>query len=209
MNILAIGAHFDDVELGCSGTLASHVAKGDQVLIYVATNSGYTNYLQETIRNPEEALQEGKAAANIIGASNLICGNFPTNDLVFGDTLMQSLLKVIEENSIDCIYTHWIGDMHHDHQSLGKASVSAGRHIPRLLMYRSNYYDTPHSFRGNYYVDISNHIETKKQAIIAHESEYKRVGEKWLNFFLNQNQNDGQKIGVLYAEAFEVVKYLA
>jgi len=37
MNILAIGAHFDDVELGCGGSIAKHSIKGDKVYIYVAT----------------------------------------------------------------------------------------------------------------------------------------------------------------------------
>jgi len=43
---------------------------------------------------------------------------------------------------------------------------------------------------------------------MAHESEYKRIGEKWLRFFVDQNRNDGQRIGVDFAEVFEVVKFL-
>ena len=41
MNILAIGAHFDDVELGCSGTLAKRIAEGDKVYVYTATVSDF------------------------------------------------------------------------------------------------------------------------------------------------------------------------
>ncbi len=41
MNILAIGAHFDDIELGCGGALAKHVVAGDRVFAYVATRSGF------------------------------------------------------------------------------------------------------------------------------------------------------------------------
>ena len=45
MNVLAIGAHFDDIELGCGGTLAGHVRRGDNVYAYVATVSGLTSTL--------------------------------------------------------------------------------------------------------------------------------------------------------------------
>ena len=209
MKVLAIGAHFDDVELGCGGTLARHVESGDEMMIFVATDSGYSNYAQKVIRRPEVALAEGRRAAKILGASDLVCGNFPTNGLVLNDDVVCAILKIVEERRIDLIYTHWTGDMHADHRVVGQASITAGRHVPRLLMYRSNYYDTDSVFRGNFYSDISTTVETKKTAIRAHESEYSRVGEKWMTFFLNQNRNDGIRIGVEYAEVFEVVKYLA
>ena len=41
--ILAIGAHFDDIELGCGGTLAKHARAGDNVYAYVATLSGFSD----------------------------------------------------------------------------------------------------------------------------------------------------------------------
>ncbi len=208
MKILAIGAHFDDVELACGGTIARHARSGDEVIIYVVTNSGYTGYSHEVIRKAETAYAEGEKASRILGASAMICGGFPTNDLRFDDRLVCSIIKIVEEEAIDMIYTHWVDDIHMDHQNVARATLTAGRHVPRMFMYRSNYYDTNKFFRGNFYVDITETIEVKKQAIKAHESEYKRIGEKWLRFFLNQNQNDGQKIGVEYAECFEVVKYL-
>lgn len=209
MRILAIGAHFDDVELGCGGTLARHVKNGDDLFIFVATNSGYSNHAREVIRRPEIALEEGHKAAAILGARELVCGDYPTNNLPLNDDLVCSILKIVEEHKIDTIYTHWTGDMHLDHRNVGRASITAGRHAPRLLMYRSNYYDTDTQFRGNFYSDITSTVEIKANAIRAHESEFKRVGETWMTFFMNQNRNDGIKIGVQYAEVFEVVKYLA
>jgi LmbE family N-acetylglucosaminyl deacetylase len=208
MRILAIGAHFDDVELGCGGTLARHVQKGDELYIFVATNSGYSNHAQKVIRKPEIALEEGKKAASILGAIEMFCGDYPTNYLELSDPLVCSILKIVEEKKIEMIYTHWTGDMHLDHRAVGRASITAGRHVPRMLMYRSNYYDTDTQFRGNFYSDISSTVDIKAEAIRAHESEYKRVGETWMTFFMNQNRNDGIKLGVQYAEVFEVVKYL-
>ena len=74
-------------------------------------------------------------------------------------------------------------------------------------MYRSNWYHTTFEFRGNFYVDISDFIEIKIKAVKAHENEYKKFGERWIEFFVNENRNAGQKIGCEYAEAFEIVKY--
>lgn len=207
MNILAIGAHFDDVELGCGGTIAKHTRQGDAVWIFVATNSGYSNYARTVLRRKEVAYEEGQTAAKILGGT-LICGNYETHYVEYNDDLMLSIVKIIEENRIDMVYTHWIHDIHRDHFIVGRASLSAARRVPRVLMYRSNYYDTYEAFAGNFYVDISATFDIKVEAIRAHQSEMSRVGEKWINFFRNQNQNDGQKIGVDYAEAFAAIRYV-
>jgi LmbE family N-acetylglucosaminyl deacetylase len=208
MRILALGAHFDDIELGCGGALARHVRNGDEVFIHVLTNSGYTNYAQQVIRSPEAALGEGKRAAEILGAKELTCADYPTNNLQFGEDLVVNIRRRIDETRADLIYTHWTGDMHLDHRAVGRASITAGRHVPRMFMYRSNYYDTDAVFRGCFYVDVTDTIKIKREAVMAHESEFQRVGEKWLEFFMNQHRNDGQKIGVQFAECFELIKYL-
>ena len=54
MNILAIGAHFDDVELGCGGALARHAVQGDNVYVYVATVSGFSNHQKEIVRKRDK-----------------------------------------------------------------------------------------------------------------------------------------------------------
>ena len=75
-------------------------------------------------------------------------------------------------------------------------------------MYRSNWYHSTLEFRGNFYVDITQWREIKEQAIRAHVTEVDRTGEKWISFFRNEAENAGQRIGVKYAEVFEVVKWL-
>lgn len=207
LNVLAIGAHFDDVELGCGGSIAKHAKNGDQVFIYVATLSGYSNYANEQIRGDELARMEGREAAEILGGE-LICGEFETLKLEFTDDLNIELLKIIEEKGIDQIYCHWVGDIHHDHVALARASLHSGRHVNRILMYRSNWYQSPIEFKGNFYIDISETWNIKESAIMAHKSEYNRVGAKWIDFFRNEAENAGQRIGVKYAEIFEIVKWL-
>ncbi len=208
MNVLAIGAHFDDVELGCSGALAKHVKNGDQVYIFVATDSAYSNAEGRVIRSEEEALREGKAAAAIIGAE-LLCGSSKTLFLEYGEQVNVEILRIIEEKHIDLIYTHWLDDVHHDHYNLARATLHVSKHVPRILMYCSNWYPSPRPFTKNFYVDITDTWETKERAIRAHESEMGRVGDTWINYFKHEAENNGLVNGVKYAEAFEVVKWLA
>lgn len=208
MNILAIGAHFDDVELGCGGALAKHAQNGDNVYVYVATVSGFTNQYNQTIRSSEIALGEAQLAMQILGVRELICGKFKTLAVEFVDDLNIEILKIVQEKKIDKVYAHWIGDIHHDHQAVAKASLHSCRHVPRLLMYRSNWYHSTMEFRGNFYIDITRQWDVKERAIQAHVSEMDRTSSKWIGFFKNEAENAGQRIGVNYAEVFEVVKWL-
>lgn len=207
MNVLAIGAHFDDIELGCGGTLIKHAKNGDKVHIYVLTDSEYGNYDGTLIRGKDTALKEGKAAAKIIGG-DLKMGPFKTKQVVYGVELIEYLNEVIDSNKIDLVYTHWSHDMHQDHNAIGKATINAARHVPRVLMYRSNWYTTDELFNKRFYSDISAELKKKIEAIKSHKSEYKRRGDQWIDFVVNQNRNDGTEIGVEYAESFEVVKWL-
>ncbi|MCP4351313.1 MAG: hypothetical protein GY795_38095 [Desulfobacterales bacterium] len=207
MNVLGVGAHYDDIELGCSGTLIKHVQKKDNVTIMVITDSAYKNPEGKKIRDAEVALREGRQAAEIIGAE-LICLNYETFMVPFDETLSKTITNYIEKLEIDIIYSHWIYDLHRDHQYAGKSALMAGRHVPRFLMYRSNYYDTEQQFRGNFYSDISDVMDKKMEAIKVHKSELDRVKYNWIDFFTKQHENDGQRIGVKYAECFEIVRYL-
>lgn len=207
MNVLATGAHFDDVELGCGGTLAAHVRRGDNVWVFVATHSGYANPSGKTIRPAPVALEEGRRGADILGV-NLITGKNETNTLQFSNDLVCEVLVLIEEYAIDTIYTHWTGDAHQDHYALGRASIAAGKHVPRVLMYRSNNYDSTETFAGTFYVDVSHTADTKRRAIEAHQSELSRVGGKWLDMFMARGELIGSQLGVAHAEAFQVVKYM-
>jgi LmbE family N-acetylglucosaminyl deacetylase len=144
----------------------------------------------------------------VLGVTELICGNFNTLEVEFVDSLNVQILRIVEEQKIDKVYTHWNGDIHHDHQAVARASLHSCRHVSCLLMYRSNWYHSTQDFRGNFYMDITPYWANKENAIRAHESEMERTGSRWINFFRNEAENAGQRIGVQYAEVFEVVKWL-
>lgn len=206
MNILAIGAHFDDLELGCGGALAQHCRKGDNVTGFIATNSGFSNMEGALLRESETALQEAVTASSVIGY-NLIWGEIPTFYLEYGEQIHCRLLKLIEEKQIDTIYTHWVHDVHHDHRNLALATLHAARHVNRILMYRSNWYVSEKEFCENFFIDITETWAVKENAIRAYKSEMDRTGEAWLTYFKQEAANNGSKIGTQYAEAFQVVRW--
>ncbi len=206
MNVLGIGAHYDDLELGCSGSLINHVNKGDKVTMLVVTDSSYKDYNGSLIRAADVAHKEGLEAAKIIGAE-LVCLRYKTFEVPFNEELTRKIIHQIEERKVDIIYSHWIYDLHRDHQFAAKCALMAGRHVPRFLMYQSNYYDTEQQFHGNFYSDISEVMNKKIEVIKTNKSELERVKYEWLDFFKKQNKNDGQRIGVEYAERFEAVRY--
>jgi LmbE family N-acetylglucosaminyl deacetylase len=177
------------------------------VFAYVATLSGFANQDNHPVRSNETALLEGRKAMDILGVQ-LVCGSFNTLAVEFNDQLNVEILRIVKDQKIERVYTHWAGDIHHDHQAVARASLHSCRHVPRLLMYRSNWYHSNLEFKGNFYLDISAYLDRKMDAVRAHASEMERTHEKWIQFFRNEAENAGQKIGVQYAEVFEVVKWL-
>jgi len=144
----------------------------------------------------------------MLGADELICGAFKTLEIEFNDALNVEILHLVQNKKIDLVYTHWTGDIHHDHQAVAKASLHSCRHVPRLLMYRSNWYHSPVDFRGTFFVDITEHWSAKEGAIRAHRSDIERTHERWIAFFRNEAESAGQRVGVALAEVFELVKWI-
>lgn len=205
--VMAIGAHFDDIELGCGGALCLHHELGDTTFMYVLTDSEYTHWTGTTERTAGVALGEGRAAAAVLGA-RLVEGGLPTKELRYDHELIERIEEVLVRHRIDVVYTHWDADVHQDHSAIGRATLNAARHIPSLLMYRSNWYFGTVPFKGNHFVDITPYIDRKERAIRCHATEVAKRGEGWIRFFRNENANSGQRMGIPYAEELLAVKFL-
>jgi N-acetylglucosamine malate deacetylase 1 len=208
MKILAIGAHFDDVELGCGGSLLAWSDQGCDLTIFVAARSGYSDPLGNVIRSDRIARDEGLQAAQLLGA-RIIEGDFPHFEVDFTEALTGMLLRAKSEVQPDLVLTHWSGDVHHDHRSLGLATLHCFRHTPRVLLYRSNWYDGTSSFNARFFVDISGTLERKLQLVSCFVSENDRTTGRWMKYVKAQAVMHGLRAGVAYAEAFQVVRWLA
>lgn len=205
MKILAIGAHFDDVELGCGGTLLKHQENGDEIYILVVTDSAYASESKKFRRTSTEARREGKRSAKYLNAQ-LICCNKKAISLVPTEKLVLEIEAIINKIKPDVVYTHQSNDSHADHAAVGYISMRACRKCDKVLQYRSNWYIMDNCQDDNYYVDISNFINDKAKILNFFKSEMKFVNGSWIDFVKKQNSASGAKVNVAYAETFHLVK---
>jgi len=137
----------------------------------------------------------------------LITENFPTFGLEFSEPLNCKLLNVLKQVNPELVLTHWSGDAHHDHRALALASIHTCRHVPKLLTYASNWYESDQQFNPRFFIDISQTLEEKVKLIEIYYSENTRTKGRWLDFVRLQARLMGLKSGVQYAEGFEVIRW--
>jgi len=210
INVLAVGAHADDIEIGCGGTIARHSEKGDNVYILVMTKSFYTNYDGTVLRTKDEGDVEETEGAKILGGK-LINLEFDTKEVPFSKNSIEALNEIIDKFNIDIIYTHWYHDTHQDHMRTTQSVLSAGRYVQNILMYEPEYPAGRSylGFRNQYYVDISSTFDVKMKALLQHKSQIDKYGsERFLNAIEARAMHRGYEINSKYAECFEVVRLL-
>ena len=206
--VLIVVAHPDDEVLGCGGTIAKLVDQNCRVKVIFLSDGESSRLNKKSLKKNTYRRNCAIKAMKVLGIKKLYSGKFKTLKVEFNEELNVEILKIIEKHKIDLIYGHWVGDVHHDHQAVGKSTLHSARHVKNILLYRSNWYDSSLNFNGNFYIDISKTWEIKKRSIEMHKSEMERTGKKWIKFFHNEAINAGQKINVKYAEVFEVVKFV-
>ena len=208
-NILAVGAHADDVEIGCGGTVALHVKNGDSVVILLMAESSYTYYDGRILRTREEGKNEEENAAKVLGAKLINLG-FETKEVPYSRVSVEAINEVIDKYEIDIIYTHWYHDSHQDHRRTTQAVLSAGRYVKNVLMYEPEY-PAGRSYAGfhnQYYVGIASTFELKMEALKRHKSQVKKYGNDLLGAVEARARHRGYEIGNKYAECFEVLRLL-
>ena len=210
-NILAIGAHPDDVELGCGGTLIKHIKNGNNVTILHMTNTGVKNIITgQVLRTSEQSKSEAKEAARIIGA-NVVQLFYEDQKVPFNIESIVAIEKYLIDLNIDTIFTHWGGDSHQDHINTLKSTLAAGRNVDNIFLYEQ----VPMPRVGNifpninFYVDISNFFELKMKACLAHKSQMtEKYKDKVIDGTRALAQYRGAQSDCKYAEAFECVKVI-
>lgn len=221
MRVLAIGAHPDDVEWLCSGTLALYAARGDQVTIAVATNgdvgSGEPNADRADVARVRHA--EAQASADIIGASLTWMGH--PDEFLFNDReCRERFIDTIREARPEVMFIHSETDYHPDHRVAGQ--VARDCRIPvsvPLVMSKFPPTKIPtvfvmdtvlgRHFEPEIFVDVSSVIDTKKAMLAAHVSQaawLKHVfGTEITDNMIIQGRFRGAQSGCEYAEGFRLL----
>ncbi len=128
VNVLAIGAHPDDIELGCSATLARLIKQGCSVFLLVLS-------MGEASGDPGIREGECRRSAELLGAERIFFGGLEDTRIGDGIETIRVIDEVIGEVDADIIYTHSAKDTHQDHRKAAYASLSAGRRVKKIFMY--------------------------------------------------------------------------
>lgn len=207
-NVLIIGAHYDDAELGAGGTAAKLVAKGCNVYKITLTDNE-TDFKQMGIKvKSESSVEQSAAACKILGVKEITeFKPAPCNQLEYGTEMMQQIESYIYKLDIDTVIMHFRDDMNHDHIEAHKLCLTAARHCKNILEYQSNIYTISETFYPTYFVDITDFIEKKKAALNSYGTEHNRFGKLFetniaRNFVWGGSNHTG------YAEGFNIIKLL-
>lgn len=207
MNILAIGAHWDDIELGCGLTLKKLREKGHNIFSVVVCSSQYGKDENEGMKE-SEALEYGLKSFELIGADYIPTDKEPNSKLVYNKKIMQILEGIVNTKKIDAVFTHWFGDLNTDHKATWEISRTAFRNVKNFLMYQSNSYsDNVNIFTPNLFFSFNQESYLFKEKILSqYVSEWTRREIRWKREIFERERYWGHISGNDYAEGFQIGK---
>lgn len=209
MKILAVGAHLDDIEIACGGTLAKAIYGGHQVKALILSKSGYTNKLGMVQRTDDDAVREGIDALGVLGITDIEIKDFAAKDIPFCSDVVNAIEIPMSEFDPDIIFTHHPFDTHQAHAGVSQATIAAARRRNSILFYEPI---TPSgrsyvAFKPQLYVDIDAQIDAKINSLRKHATEYEKFGgESWVEGVYSRCGFRGYEIGKRFAEAFEILR---
>lgn len=181
MKILINVPHPDDEVLGCVGTISKNFKLGNEIYVCIITEAYTPDWSEEFIKNRQIEIEECK---KILGIKKYFFLKYPTVKI---DTFPQKdlntrLAKIINEIMSDVLYIPFKGDLNKDHRLIFEASLVASRlinhKIKRILSYEilseTDWGSAIEPFFPNVYVDISDTIDLKINAMKAYKSELKQ-----------------------------------
>lgn len=228
IDILAIGAHPDDVELGCSATLAKEISTGKKVGILDLTRGELGTRGSAEIRD-----QEATDAAEVLGAKFRHNLEFSDGFLVNNAASQLEIIKILRKYQPDIVLCNAIDDRHIDH---GKASklvsdacflsglrkietIFEGNHQEAWRPKHVYHYIQWKNIEPDFVVDVTGFMEKKMESVRAYKSQFHDPESKEpitpitsTNFMdsLSYRARDlGRLIGVDYGEGFTVERYVA
>lgn len=164
---MAIGAHPDDIELGCGATLAKLAAEGTGVRVIVLSAGG------QGAGDDADRCAETRSALSVLGINDVVQFNFPDTDLA------GSLTEIIRELEIQNedfgpvrLYTMFGEDRHQDHRAVYQASMVAFRDTPQVFGY-----ETPSSFPNfmpTVFEQVEAYLDRKIECLALHRSQQHR-----------------------------------
>ncbi len=200
VNILAIGPHPDDIEIGCGATLTKYAAKGHNVFLFIATDGSAGG-------DPVQRRREQEDSGQIIGAKAIFWGEYEDTRIEIHKEAIDKVEQTIRQVKPDLIFVNYLHDTHQDHRHMAAIATSATRYVRNVL-----YYETPttQEFQPNIFVDFGKeHLKIKEKLLLAHASQVDRTNITNLSILEVARSSAhfrGMQARVAYAEAFQSVR---
>jgi len=173
LKVVCIGAHPDDPETGCGGTLAKFSRAGHEItIIYLTTGEagikGKSHDAAAAIRR-----KEGEAACKILKAKPVFVGQIDGNTVV-DNSWYDKIRQLLVSEKPDILFTHWPIDSHKDHLATSiltqKAYLQMGAEFP-LYFYEVCTGEQTQNFFPTDYIDITDFRDQKRKAVFCHVSQ--------------------------------------
>ncbi len=165
LRVLALGAHPDDIEAGCGGTLIKYARAGHKVFLMVLTEG--EQGAPSGIRRGEQ-----EEAGTLLSAEKIYWGPYRDTEVPLGRELIHQIEQVLTDVNPHVIFVHYHDDTHQDHRHLSTATVTASRYTKNVLFFEG---PTTQAFSPTVFVDIELVMEEKVAALMAHASQVKKT----------------------------------
>ena len=202
LKVLVAGAHPDDPESGCGGTICRYVDAGNEVaVLYLTRGEGGVRG-----KSADEAAAirtaEAKKACQILEARPLFAGQIDGRTEISA-AHYDAFRKLLDDEKPDVVFTHWPIDGHRDHRACSllvyDAWLRSGRQFA-LYYFEVDLGAQTQCFRPTHYVDITAVEPRKREACFAHESQNAET-DFYTNFHAKMHQLRGMESGFRLAEA--------
>ena len=173
LNIVCVGAHPDDPESGCAGTLSRYGQLGHSVTVIYLTRGERGIRGKGLEESAKIRTAESEAACKLIGAKPLFFGQIDGATEI-RQAHIQRMTELLSSQNPDIVFTHWPIDTHMDHQVASVLAIRACMAMPRmplLYFFEVNTGSQSQGFSPNIYLDITSVLERKKSALFAHVSQ--------------------------------------
>jgi LmbE family N-acetylglucosaminyl deacetylase len=202
LNIVCLGAHPDDPESGCGGTLARYAAAGHRVTIIYLTRGerGIPGRALDEAGRIRTA--EAEQACRILGAASIFAGQIDGATEV-NTREIDRMISLVRAAQPDVVFTHWPIDSHPDHQAASLLAIRAWYALKRsfpLYFFEVNAGSQTIAFRPTTHVDVTTTRDAKRRALAAHQSQ--RGDEIYRIHHEPMERFRGREIGADAAEAF-------
>jgi len=222
MNILVVAAHPDDEVLGCGGAVARHAAQGDVVHVLILAEGATSRQSERDTEAAGDTLEHlrqcTRKAAGILGVQPPHFAGLPDNRLDGMELLdiIKPIEAMIEEVKPQVVYTHHSGDLNIDHKLAYQAVLTAARPLPGADIRAVYTFETVSStewsggdgrdqFQPVRFIDITNTLEAKLQALHAYEVEMRPFPHaRSIENVTSLARTRGASVGLNAAEAFGV-----